>query len=130
MRPGCRHVYYTWAAKLDEARLGVSRKDFSAALTAEGFPHFLGYVTPLYMLPVFQKKIAFGRDGWPFNLTNRQYNKGLCPVAERMHERELLGFETCAYRVDNQHIALLIEAVHKVYTHRHAIPVSEGVLHA
>ncbi|MCL9683569.1 DegT/DnrJ/EryC1/StrS family aminotransferase [Legionella maioricensis] len=130
VRPGCRHVYYTWAAKLDEARLGVSRKDFSAALTAEGFPHFVGYVTPLYMLPVFQKRIAFGREGWPFNLTNRQYHKGLCPVAERMHERELLGFETCAYRVDNQHIELLIEAVRKVHTYRHSIPVSEGALHA
>ena len=124
VRPGCRHVYYTWAAKLDEARLGVSRRDFSAALTAEGFPHFTGYVPPLYLLPVFQQRIAFGRDGWPFTLTNRRYEKGLCPVAERMHEQELLGFETCAYRVDNKNIGLLIEAVRKVYDNRHRIPVT------
>ncbi|KTD24314.1 aminotransferase [Legionella lansingensis] len=122
VRPGCRHVYYTWAAKIDEARLGVSRKMFSTALTAEGFPHFLGYVKPLYLLPLFQQRVAFGRDGWPFTLTQRSYNRGLCPVAERMHEKELLCFETCAYRVDEQHIDLLIEAVRQVHQYRHTIP--------
>lgn len=121
VRDGCRHVYYVWSAKVDEAVLGVSRAAFSAALTAEGFPHFVGYVRPLYLLPAFQRRIAIGRDGWPFTLTNRTYEKGLCPVAERMHERELLCYETCAYRLDDTMIDQLVAAIRKVHGQRHLI---------
>jgi dTDP-4-amino-4,6-dideoxygalactose transaminase len=121
VRSGCRHVYYIWSVRLDEARLGVSREKFSAALAAEGFPHFVGYVRPLYMLPVFQKRVAIGRDGWPFTLTERQYTIGMCPVAERMYERELLCFETCAYHVDEGLLADLVAAFRKVYANRHLL---------
>ena len=57
-RPNCRHVYYVWAMRFDEAVMGITRAQFSQALTAEGFPHFSGYVRPLYWLPIFQKRIA------------------------------------------------------------------------
>jgi perosamine synthetase len=121
VRSGCRHVYYVWAARFDAARLGVTRAEFSAALTAEGFPHFVGYVQPLYLLPAFQQRIAFGRDGWPFTLSERRYLKGLCPTAERMYEHELLCYETCAYRVDDATADRLVAAVRKVYERRHEI---------
>lgn len=121
VRSGCRHVYYVWSARLDEVRLGVSRDRFSQALKAEGFPHFTGYVKPLYMLPVFQKRLAIGRNGWPFTLTERSYHKGLCPVAERMYESELLCFETCAFRIDDRLLADLITAFHKVHANRHLL---------
>lgn len=121
IRPGCRSVYYAWALKVDEAKLGVSRADFSAALTAEGFPHSTGYVQPLYMLPVFQKRIAIGRDGWPFTLTDRQYHEGLCPVAETMYRKELMLFEPCAYRVDEALADRLVLAIRKVHARRHEI---------
>jgi perosamine synthetase len=125
VREGCRHVYYVWALRMDEAKLGVCRKDFSAALAAEGFPHATGYLRPLYMLPVFQRRIAIGRDGWPFTLTDRKYEKGLCPVAERMYERELLLFEPCAYRVDEALADKLVLAIRKVHARRNDIPKSE-----
>jgi perosamine synthetase len=121
VRPGCRHVYYVWSLRIDEEALGVSREDFSAALAAEGFPHFLGYLRPLYLLPIFQRRIAIGRDGWPFNLTSRSYAKGLCPVAERMYERELLCFETCAYDLDETRLGALATALRKVHAQRHRI---------
>lgn len=121
VRPDCRHVYYVWALKVDEQALGVSRADFSAALAAEGFPHFLGYVRPLYLLPLFQQRKAIGRDGWPFTLTQRQYVKGLCPVAERMYERELLCFETCAYDVSDDLLDKLVTGLRKVHGLRHQI---------
>lgn len=124
VRPGCRHVYYVWAVRVDETLLGVSRADFTAALVAEGFPVAAGYVQPLYLLPVFQKRIAIGRSGWPFTLTDRQYAKGLCPVAERMHEHELICFEICTHRVDDALADRLIHAVHKVHALRHEIRAS------
>lgn len=121
VRSGCRHVYYVWTLRFQEEITGVSRERFSAALAAEGFPHFLGYVRPLYLLPAFKQRIAIGGNGWPFTLTNRSYEKGLCPVAERMYEREFICFETCAYDVNGAEAEKLVEAVRKVYLNRHAI---------
>jgi dTDP-4-amino-4,6-dideoxygalactose transaminase len=118
VRAGCRHVYYSWVLKLDERALGVSRADFSAALAAEGFPHGTGYVEPLYLLPMFQKRIAIGRGGWPFTLSERRYPRGLCPTAERLHVREILNYETCAYRLNDAQIDALIEAIRKVHAGR------------
>lgn len=125
-RPGCRHVYYVWAMRIDERRLGTTRSGFSRALAAEGFPHFCGYVRPLYLLPIFQKRIAIGAGGYPFNMVEKtRYEKGLCPVAERMHEQELIGFEPCAYSIAEDTAGLLIEAVRKVHRHRKELATIE-----
>ena len=115
-RAGCTHAYYLWTARIDESKLGVSRAVFSKALEAEGFPHFNGYVRPLYLLPVFQKRVAFGK--YPFDLTERTYEKGLCPVTERMHYQELLCYETCALDVDAPGAEMLGAAIRKVHASR------------
>ncbi len=122
VRQGCRHVFYVWALRVNAAKLGVSRAQFSAALAAEGFPHSTGYVEPLYMLPAFQKRMAIGRDGWPFTLTDRQYHRGLCPVAERMYDEELVLFEPCAWQVDDVLADRLVMAIRKVHARRFDIP--------
>jgi len=115
VRDGCRHNYYCWVMRHDAGKTGVSRKIFSAALAAEGFPHFVGYVAPLYSLPLFQKRHAIGRDGFPFTLSNRRYGKGLCPVAERLHAEDLVIFEPCAWAVDDRTLDLLGEALRRVH---------------
>jgi dTDP-4-amino-4,6-dideoxygalactose transaminase len=118
VRPGCRHVYYVWAVRLNEKVLGISRKTYCNALNAEGFPAFEGYVKPLYLLPVFQKKTAFGKNGFPFSMSaDVNYDKGICPVCERMYEKEFIGFEPCSYYIDEMQTELLIEAIKKVHTH-------------
>lgn len=132
VRAGCHHVYYAWAFRFDEEAVGISREQFSRALAAEGFPHFTGYVRPLYLLPIFQRRIAFGAQGYPFNLSSVRYEKGLCPVAERLYEKELICFEICMYDIDSERSELLIRAIHKVYEQRNKLArfkgVSEGVL--
>lgn len=116
--PNCSHVYYIWAARIKEDELGISRESFSKALAAEGFPHFLGYVRPLYYLPTFQSRQAIGSEGWPFTLSTQEYIPGMCPVAESLFTNELLCFETCAYELGPDEIELLIEAINKVYSNR------------
>lgn len=121
VRPNCRHVYYVWSAKFDKEASGVSRELFSAALTAEGFPNSVGYVKPLYMLPVFQQRVAIGAHGFPFNLSNRTYDAGLCPVTERMHEEELLEFHICSFDVSQNQADGLCEAIRKVHSNLPAL---------
>lgn len=121
VRDGCRHVYYVWALRVDQSRLGLTREEFSRALAAEGFPHATGYVRPLYRLPIFQSRIAFGSAGYPFNLTSVRYDQVHCPVAERMHAEELVIFEPCAYALDEASVGRLVAALRKVHARRASV---------
>lgn len=121
VRQGCRHNYYCWTARCIERDLGVSRDVFWRALTAEGVPVAAAYLDPLYRLPVFQKRRAWGRDGFPFTLSNRTYPEGLCPVAERLHDHEIILMEPCAWVYDDRTVAAIVEAFRKVHAARHRL---------
>ncbi len=93
VRPRVRHGYYVYAFKYDETVTGADRGWLATALKAEGIPVTTGYVEPLYRQPMYQRGIAIGPGGFPFRQAGgalRSYPDGLCPVTERMHERELL----------------------------------------
>jgi hypothetical protein len=78
----------------------------------------VGYLPPLYTLPLFQKRQAIGREGFPFTLTDRSYQGSLCPVTERLHAKEAIVFEPCAFAVTDETTDLLINAVRKVHDNR------------
>jgi perosamine synthetase len=114
VRDGCRHNYYCWAVRIDERTLGIKREKLIDALIAEGVPISAGYVEPLYKLPVFRERRTSSRSDFPFNLTSRDYNNVACPVAERLHQREILIFETCSWYIDNETMGKLVSAILKV----------------
>lgn len=118
VRRGCRHVYYVWAARFDETKVGIPRDLFARALAAEGVPVSVGYVEPLYMLPIFQERIGIGRNGFPFTLTNRMYHKGLCPTAERLYDKEILELHICSWAFMDSEVAAVVDAFVKVYNGR------------
>ena len=88
-----KHVYYIYPFRMLEEKLGVSRKTVVAALKAEGFPIAAGFQKPLYLFPMYQKKKMFPHSQFPFVSTEYpshvSYEKGICPVAERMYEKEI-----------------------------------------
>lgn len=91
---GMLHGWYVYPFKFFSDRAGVSRTEFAKALRAEGVPLGEGYVEPLYLQPLYQQKIAFGKNGFPFEWEGYDgrvdYSKGLCSVAEEMHFECLL----------------------------------------
>ncbi len=91
---GCSHVYYLYAMKYDEDATGLPRDLFCRAVAAEGFYTRAGYLKPIYLEPMYQRKLAFGPDGFPFTANprnrNLSYAKGICPVVERLEDRELV----------------------------------------
>lgn len=96
-----KHVYFVYPIRFKEKVIGVSRDVFVKALNAEGIPFAVGYVQPIYLEPLYQKKIAYGKKGCPFTCSFYQgivnYSKGLCPVTERMYEKELMLTSVCRY---------------------------------
>ncbi|MCF7970997.1 MAG: hypothetical protein K9L22_07495, partial [Methylococcaceae bacterium] len=77
-----------------------------------------GYVN-LHLLPMYQQKIAYGSQGFPWRseLCRREvdYRKGICPVAEHLHEQSFLGYQMCLHDLTDDHVDLLIEAFQKVW---------------
>jgi dTDP-4-amino-4,6-dideoxygalactose transaminase len=87
VRPDCTHVFYNYALKYDAEAAGVPRNVFVKALAAEGIPFGAGYVPPLYLNPVYQQRDAFAFTHYTGSVS---YDKGICPVTERLHERDLV----------------------------------------
>jgi len=115
IRPNCSHVYYNWALKFSEEKTGITRSIFTKALQAEGFPCSEGYVEPLYMLPIFREKKAFGKSNYPFNLTNRTYDENMCPQAQDLYEKKLIITETCPFEINDEIIETFCDIFFKVY---------------
>ena len=115
VREECRHVYYAWGGKINLNKTNLERSLITQALKAEGLPIDEGYVKPLYLLPAFTKRVAIGRDGWPFNLTERIYQEGLCPNAEDLYKNSLIEFCICSYRLNSRDMIKVINAFKKVF---------------
>lgn len=124
---GAEHAYYLYPVKYDASVTGISRKDFVQAVNAELPPVFLweqtgfieGYVKPLYLAPLYQKKIAMGRPGFPWNVNadvEYNYSKGICPVVERMHDQELIYTPLIREPLTETDIDDFVLAIKKVLT--------------
>lgn len=116
---GNTHAYYIYAMQLDPAALRVSRDTILKALTAEGIPHLVGGYTNVHLLPIFQQKIAYGSSGFPWNspYCSREvsYEKGICPVAEQLHDTSCMIFEICQLELNEEDVDLIAAAFHKVW---------------
>ncbi|MDP8297424.1 MAG: DegT/DnrJ/EryC1/StrS family aminotransferase [Candidatus Orphnella occulta] len=117
---GDKHVYFVYPIRMNENKLGVTRDVFAKALNAEGIPFGSGYVRPIYLEPMYQRKIAYGKSGWPFTGGiydgDVDYSKGICPVTERMHEKELLLTGVCKYPHTKKDIDDVVEAFKKIFS--------------
>jgi perosamine synthetase len=115
----CVHVYYIFPLIIDLDKLGVSRELIIKALEAEGVSGLMAGYTNIHLLPMYQKKIAYGSDGFPW--TSKQarqdinYSKGICPVAETLHDKTFLGFQMCLHDLSKTDIDLIVIAFKKVW---------------
>lgn len=114
----CEHGYYLYPFRYLEDSLGIPRRLFLKAMQAEGISISDGYVKPIYLEPMFQKKIAYGKDNCPFKCPlykgNVNYEKGICPTAERMHFEEMLITDICKYPNTKVEIDQFVNAIDKV----------------
>ena len=117
------HVYYVYPLLIDEKKLGISRDAFVDAMTAEGYPMSKGYVQPLHLLPLFQKKQAFNETHFPFDYQGmtQNYTKGICPVAERLYEKEFTFTALCQHPRTKKDIDGFIRALKKVFAHKNEL---------
>lgn len=98
------HSYYVDAYYWDKEKADEIHRDiFIDAVCAEltpsedrldrGVPIGKGYIQPLYLNPLFQRKKLYGGANYPFNLATtdleKNYSLGSCPVTEKLWKEEL-----------------------------------------
>jgi dTDP-4-amino-4,6-dideoxygalactose transaminase len=116
---GNTHVYYVYSLILDPDKLGMPRQRIYDALAAEGVPNLMQGYQLLYMLPMYQKRIAFGSKGFPWSSSvyggNVSYDWGICPAAEALHSSRYLGIGLCSSTYTDAEVDLVAEAFWKVW---------------
>lgn len=116
--PGNTHSYYVYPLLLDFEVVNISREKIVAALNAEGLSFAEGYQN-VHLLPMYQKKIAYGSKGFPWSSEiykgSVSYNKGICPVAEKYHEKSFFYYGLCTHELSNSDVDLIVKVFHKVW---------------
>ncbi len=126
---GAEHAYYIYPIKYASTVTGIPRQLFVRAInaelpvaeSAEQVGLAAAYVRPLYLAPLYQKKIALGSKGFPWNMNpevNYDYSKGLCPVVERMHEQEMLMTMLIREPLTEADIDDFVSSIKKVLRHK------------
>jgi dTDP-4-amino-4,6-dideoxygalactose transaminase len=119
VKDDCTHSYYVYPVKLDAEELrGVGRRAFCEALAAEGVPNEPGYAEPIYLQSVYQQRIARGPRGCPWTCGHWKgsvsYERGICPVTERMYDEELLLLDVTRAPLTTRDIDDVADAFEKV----------------
>ena len=122
-QPGLRSqetvcTVYSFTFRYMPEVFGLRREYLVAALRAEGIRLGEGYVKPLYLQPIYQRKVAY-KHGYPFsareNLEIRtNYFPGACPNAERLHLEQLITLGIVRLPHTMEDIAQIAQAVEKV----------------
>lgn len=123
---GNTHVYYIFPMTLDLAVVGVSRARIVDALRAEGVTVSSGYQN-IHLLPMYQTKTAYGSKGhpWsaPFARQDVTYQKGICPVAEELHDSTFISIGTCTFEYSDPEVDLVVTAFQKVWANLNELKV-------
>jgi perosamine synthetase len=126
VRDNSTHSFYVFPMKVELEELdGVERQDVARALAAEGVPVAEGYVRPLYLQPMYQQRIARGARGCPWTCGHWNghvsYEPGICPVTERLYERELMLADVCRHPLTLDDARDVADAFEKVLTNVDAL---------
>jgi hypothetical protein len=75
-----------------------------------------GYIV-LHRLPMFKKKIAYGKKHFPWSLNKKKYlySNGQCPQAEFLHDKSFLSLELCQFDLTKRDVDLIINSFEKVW---------------
>ncbi|MEZ4822977.1 MAG: hypothetical protein R2942_11360 [Ignavibacteria bacterium] len=125
MKEGCRHVYYQQTFKFKKDIIGVHRNTFIDAMKAE-LPTMVlrestpiigcGFAPPLYLQPIYQQRLHKCSFNCPRYDGSVSYEKGLCPVTERMFFEEVFTHEYMRPSFSKRDLEDVVNAYEKVYT--------------
>jgi dTDP-4-amino-4,6-dideoxygalactose transaminase len=95
------HSYYVYPLVIDSGKFRVNKLEISEKLKSRGIQGISPQYQNLHLLPIFQKKIAYGIGGFPWTTYNNSvdYSKGICPNAEELQDKTYIGFNIGGFEI-------------------------------
>ena len=126
---GAGHAYYLYPMLYDARVTGLPRSLFVKAVNAElptptAWDQTVlaeAYVKPLYLAPLYQRKTALGRSGFPWSANptvDYDYGAGSCPTVERLHYEHMVFTPIVREPLTSADMDDVAAAIRKVLTHR------------
>ena len=117
-RRDCHSVYYLYPLRYVSRARDTTRKKLVRMINAEGVRFYQGYVKPLYLQPMYQRKVAF-RHGYPFSarenkIIKTNYFSGACPNAEKLYFEQMMINEHVRFPHSKKDMDDIVKAVKKV----------------
>jgi dTDP-4-amino-4,6-dideoxygalactose transaminase len=112
-----KNNFYTYPFVLNLKEIKISRTKLITFLQKEGLREIGGGYENLHLLPALQKKIAFGDKNfpWSYNKSKISYKKGICPIAEKLHEKNFCFIEVCMFEINSRTIDSIANSFIKVW---------------
>lgn len=135
IRPDSKHSFYKHALKYSSSVSGVSRDRFVDAIKAElspienreneGVIIGNGYVKPVHLQKMYQKRVLYGGTSCPFDCPNYSgsvsYEKGICPVCESFDDDGLITHELIYPAMNQKDLEDVASAFIKVWENRQEV---------
>ena len=118
-----KHVYWMFGFTFDEEKIGIPRNLFCKALREEGIPCAAGYVEPLHLNPLYQERRAFAFKHYNGNAS---YDKGICPIAESLHEKKLVNTMICRPPATIADMQDAINAIYKILENKDELLITNS----
>jgi len=115
------HVFYTLAFQIDQSIVKSSRDEIVKDLTRQGVPGLTSTYPLLHLLPMFQRKVAYGSRGFPWNLrketNSMSYSKGICPIAESLIENTFFHLYLNEFDFDQDDMDYIVDIFESRWQH-------------
>ncbi len=112
------NVYYTYPIVLKE-NFNFSRAKILKYLKQYRIPNMSEGYENIHLLPAFQKKQVYGNSNFPwnseFNKRKISYKKGICPTAEKMHDKLYIGFGISHFDLSKQDIDYIVSTFKLIF---------------
>ncbi len=114
---GTKHVYYYFAMQYDEKETNVKKNLIVKKLKEKNIPVLDKYQN-INLLPTFSKKIAFGKNSFPWSIDtkykNFEYGSNDLPITKVVNKK-FLALPMCKYRFEKKDINIIIDNFKKIW---------------
>lgn len=116
------NVFYAYPMQL-ELEKTANRHTIVQSLRKEGVQGLAEGYQNIHLLPIYQNKKIYNYSQIPWSLGDRKisYDKGICPVAEYLHDHSYIGFGFSSYKMSRRDVRKFCDAFKKVWSNMESL---------
>lgn len=114
-----KHSFYVFPIIIDLKKINIKRQIIIKKLKQYGLSCISSGYQNIHLLPIYQKKIAYGSKGFPWNSAFSRkgisYKKGICPNAEELNDKSFIALSFSSKNINEKLIDLFKDCFVQVW---------------